>query len=153
MFSFFIKQYTSKRNALEMLTKQWNQVYKKSNQSHVWFLSPSTYHLCTTGPLAGSGAGQGRWRPYTPNSWSPPLFQMIRQTYQQCESGRWCHTQTLDPLQMKQETAVSELWPALSVQQRIHRTVKETVIVSIMNLMCKEKRQKRMHKPKYWLWN
>ena len=62
----------------------------------------STHRLCTTGSLAGSGAGTGRWRRCSPGSWSPPLFQMKHQTYQQCESGSWRHTQTLVLLRRRQ---------------------------------------------------
>lgn len=68
----------------------------------------STYGLCTTGSPAGNGSGGGRWWPYIQDSWSPPLFQMIHQRYQQCESWRWCRTQTLGHLQLKHEAAESE---------------------------------------------
>ena len=70
----------------------------------------STYRLCTTGFLAGSAAGRDRWWPYNPDSWSRPLSRMIRQTFRQCGSGRWCRTQKLGHLRRNQWSEPGLMW-------------------------------------------
>lgn len=83
----------------------WLRTWTSNMPSCKLVQQSTSYRLCTTGPLAGSGAGQGKWWPYIPNSSSHLLFRMRHQIYQQCESWRWCRTPTPDHLQSKQETA------------------------------------------------